>query len=225
MATVLSQIVVDENDPAFQNPTKFIGPIYTKEEVEKLGLAPVKQDGDHFRKVVPSPLPVKMIDQQMRAVELLTNNDCVVICAGGGGIPVIEDRKTGQLRGIEAVIDKDRAATMVAKKLNAKGLIILTDVEAVATGFGTPEQKWIKSVAPEILKTMMNDFPPGSMGPKVESAIDFVEQNPGGWCAIGSLKDGDKILSHQAGTIVTTDYGPYHLEFYGATHEDPAEAA
>ena len=216
MATVLSQIVVSEKDPAFRNPTKFIGPVYnTQEEVAKLGL-PFKQDGDFFRRVVPSPLPIKLIEQQMKAVKLLTKEGCVVICAGGGGIPVIEDKETGELKGIEAVIDKDRAATMIATKLSAQGLLILTDVSAVATDFGDPQnRRWIKVVSPDMLKRMSNHFPDGSMGPKVLSAIDFVEKTPdGGWCAIGSLKEADQILAGEAGTTITEEFGPNHIEFY-----------
>lgn len=211
MVTVLSQILVDPNDPAFQHPTKFIGPVYTKEDAEKLGL-PVKQDGAHYRRVVASPLPIKLIDQQMNALRTLTDHDSVVICAGGGGIPVMQD-ESGDLHGVEAVIDKDRAATMIGCNLHADGLLILTDVEAVATDFGKPGQKWIKSVAPERLHTLMSHFPAGSMGPKVESALEFVHLT-GGWSAIGSLKEADKVISGEAGTIVRNHADPDHIEYY-----------
>jgi carbamate kinase len=143
IATLLSQIVVDKNDPAFQNPTKFIGPIYTEEEAAKLGL-PVKRDGGHWRRVVPSPLPVRMAENQMKAVRLLTDNRCIVICAGGGGIPVVQDELTGKLKGIEAVIDKDRAACMMGVSLKANGLLILTDVPGVAKAYNTGQERWIK---------------------------------------------------------------------------------
>jgi len=212
MVTVLSQIIVDQADPAFHNPTKFIGPVYTEEEAKKVD-GVVKRDGDYFRKVVPSPLPIRLIDQQMAALRLLTDNDCIVVCAGGGGIPVIENNKSGRLEGVEAVIDKDHAAAMLGINLNANGLMILTDVNAVATDYNTPEIKWIKSVSPEQLETMMKYFPPGSMGPKVEAAINFVKKSKG-WCTIGSLKEADKMISKKAGTLITNEYGPNHVKYF-----------
>jgi carbamate kinase len=213
MATVLTQIVVDKSDPAFQNPTKFIGPVYSKEEADALGL-PVRRDGEHWRRVVPSPLPVRMLSNQLRAIQSLTRDDCVVICAGGGGIPVVEDPATGQLSGIEAVIDKDRAACLVGASLRATGLLILTDVQGVAVNFGSHEEKWIKQASPGKLENMMESFPPGSMGPKVESAIEFVKQT-NGWAAIGSLKEADRILGREAGTWIEDhpDWKDY-IEFY-----------
>jgi carbamate kinase len=159
MVTVLSQIVCDPSDPAFANPTKFVGPVYTKGEGEKLGL-PVKPDGNkgQYRRVVPSPRPVKMIDSQLSAVRTLIENDCIVICAGGGGIPVVEDsEKKGCYRGIEAVIDKDRAAAMVGAELGASALLILTDVSAVCVDFGKPSERRIKRASPGILKKLMID--------------------------------------------------------------------
>lgn len=188
------------------------GPIYTKEEADKLGL-PVKADGKHFRRVVPSPLPMKMVDHQLQAVKFLTEKNCVVICAGGGGIPVLEDPETGHYKGVEAVIDKDRAAAMVGLSLGAKGLLILTDVSAVATDFGKPTQRQIKTVSPAAIKDLVHHFPDGSMGPKVESAIDFVERS-GGWAAIGSLQEADKIMAGEAGTVIVGNQSPGHIEFY-----------
>lgn len=222
VVTVLSQIIVDPNDPAFQNPTKFIGPVYSKEEAMNLG-KPVKQDGEYYRQVVPSPSPIRLIDQQLAAVKLLTKNDCIVICAGGGGIPVVLD--DGKLKGIEAVIDKDRAACMIGKTLDADGLMILTDVSGVAINFGTPDEKWIKSASPERMLELSRDvdgkanFPAGSMGPKVESAIDFVQGNNSlekteKWSMIGSLKEATEMMKGAAGTCITNKYGPEHLEFH-----------
>ena len=153
MVTVLSQIVCDPSDPAFDNPTKFVGPVYTKEESEKLGLA-VKRDGDYYRRVVPSPRPVKMIESQLTAIQTLLDNDSIVICAGGGGIPVVEDAD-GHYKGIEAVIDKDRAAAMVGAELGASGLLILTDVSAVAVDFGKPNERKIKRASPDTLKKLI----------------------------------------------------------------------
>jgi carbamate kinase len=200
LVTILSQIVCDPNDKAFKNPTKFIGPIYTKVEAEKLHL-PVKPDGDHYRRVVPSPMPVKLIEHQMQAIRQLSESNCVVICGGGGGIPIVEDPITGKYRGIEAVIDKDRAATMIGISLNAQGLLILTDVPAVAINFGKPDQKFIKMASTDAILGLMDHFPDGSMGPKIESAVEFVSRT-GGWAKIGSLPDADKILAGEAGTTI-----------------------
>lgn len=215
VATLLSEIVVDPKDPAFQNPTKFVGPAYTEEEAKKLSETKVlKKDGTYgWRQVVPSPLPVRLIDQNMRALRVLTDNDCIVICAGGGGIPVTEEIETDSIRGVEAVIDKDRSAAMLAKDLDADGLLILTDVKAVATGYGTQNPRWIKSASPDMLLKLMHEFPAGSMGPKVESAIEFVAQKER-WGMIGSLNEVNEIMTHKAGTFVTTDYGKEHLVFY-----------
>jgi carbamate kinase len=212
MATILSQILVDPQDPAFENPTKFIGPIYTEEQAAKLGL-PVKRDGDHWRRVVPSPLPVRMAENQMLAVRLLADNDCIVICAGGGGIPVVQDEQTGKLKGVEAVIDKDRAACMVGISLEADGLLILTDVQGVARAYATGQEKWIKTVSPDTLAACAEDFPAGSMGPKVESAIEFVKKT-GGWAAIGSLNEADKVVAGTAGTRIEDRNGEDYIEFH-----------
>jgi carbamate kinase len=153
-----------------------------------------------------------MIDSQLSAVRTLIENDCIVICAGGGGIPVVEDsEKKGCYRGIEAVIDKDRAAAMVGAELGASALLILTDVSAVCVDFGKPSERRIKRASPGILKKLMIEghFPDGSMGPKIESAIDFVRGRGGDnrhqikrWAAIGSLEQADKIVEGKAGTII-----------------------
>jgi carbamate kinase len=213
MATILSQVLVDPNDPAFANPTKFVGPIYTKEEANKLGL-PVKADGDHYRRVVPSPRPLKLLDHEMRALQILTDAGCCVIAAGGGGIPVVIEKENTEVRGVEAVIDKDRAATMLGKALNADGLLILTDVVGVATDYKTDSQKWIRAASPGTLHALIDEFPDGSMGPKCESAIEFASQ-PGKWAAIGSLQEADKVLAGMAGTrIFNQQDGQDFIEFY-----------
>ena len=213
MATVLSQILVDPNDAAFQNPTKFIGPVLSKEEAAKLTV-PYKQDGEYYRRVVPSPLPVKMLDNQLKAVKLLTEQDCLVICAGGGGIPCVQDEKTGQIQGIEAVIDKDRAACIMGLDLKADGLLILTDVRGVALDYSSDTPQWIKAVSPGMLRSSGEQFPDGSMGPKVQSVVDFVEKNPSGWAAIGSLKEADKIMAGKAGTLIQNRGGEDFIEIY-----------
>ena len=221
--TLLSQIVVDPNDPAFDKPTKFIGPLYSDQEAESLlQLEPqsdgvywkskdgnfYKRDKNSLRRVVPSPLPQRMIE--LDAVQLLIDNGFIVICAGGGGIPVLMDN--GKLKGVEAVIDKDRAATMLGIGLGAQGLMILTDVPGVAINYKTPEEKWIKSVSPEQLQDLMDHFPDGSMGPKVASAIEFAKS--GGWCTIGSLKKAEEMINRQAGTLVTCEHGRDHIDYY-----------
>jgi carbamate kinase len=210
VVTLLSQIIVDPKDKAFDNPTKFIGPVYSKEDALKLG-KPVKPDGKFYRQVVPSPMPVRLIDEQLTAVKLLTDHNVILICAGGGGIPVVLENN--RLKGIEAVIDKDRAACMMGKTLGADGLMILTDVTSVAVNLGKPDEKWIKSASPQqMLALADSNFPDGSMGPKVSSAVDFVQN--GGWSMIGSLKDASKMLEKEAGTTVTNEFGEDHLEFY-----------
>ena len=213
LCTILSQILVDPDDPAFDNPTKFIGPVYTREEAMTLGL-PVRQDGDHWRRVVPSPLPVRLLENQMHAVKLLTDSDCIVICAGGGGIPVIENKETKELEGVEAVIDKDRAACMMGAALGAQGLLILTDVPAVALNYKEENQRWIRSVSPAALTKLMDQFPAGSMGPKIESAIDFVQKTKG-WAAIGSLNEADLIVAGEAGTRIEERDEEDFIEFHG----------
>ncbi|KAL9180421.1 hypothetical protein ACHAXT_008391 [Thalassiosira profunda] len=217
VATLLSQIVVDPNDPAFDDPTKFIGPVYTEKEAKELG-KPVKPDGKYWRQVVASPKPLRLIDQQLEAVKLLVENNCICICAGGGGIPVIEHPTKNRLEGVDAVIDKDRAACMLGKTLGADGLMILTDVPGVAVNYGKPDEKYIRSVSPDRLLELAastnadgsKTFPDGSMGPKVESAVDFVQHYPthSCWSTIGSLKNAG------AGTLITNKYGADHLEYY-----------
>lgn len=185
----------------------------SKDEAIRTGL-PYKADGEYFRRVVPSPLPLKMLPCEMDALRLLTDAGCIVICAGGGGIPVVRDVETGEYCGVEAVIDKDRAATMVGVDLNADGIIILTDVTAVALQYNTPQQQWIRSVSPGKLASLMDQFPDGSMGPKCASAIDFVER-AGGWAAIGSLQEAAGILRGQNGTrIEHSPDGRDFIEFY-----------
>lgn len=183
-----------------ENPTKFIGPVYTLEEAqEKLKDLPFKKDGQYYRRVVPSPLPVRMVEQQFRAVRQLTDADCLVICAGGGGIPVIGPDEQGRYTGVEAVIDKDRAASWVGSALGANGLLILTDVDAVELDYGSKDAKAIRSVAPSALAKFKDHFPAGSMGPKVDAAIEFVKET-GAWAAIGSLDNVDMIMARKSGT-------------------------
>jgi carbamate kinase len=162
-----------------------------------------------------------MIPNQLRAVQILTEQDCIVVCAGGGGIPVLQ--VDGRLQGIEAVIDKDRAATMMGLSLKADGLLILTDVPGVAVDYKTDRERWIKNASPGALKELTSHFPDGSMGPKVEAACNFVSQSHDGWAAIGSLQQADKILTGEAGT--TIKLGPDRKDFIEFYESDITEKA
>jgi carbamate kinase len=207
LATLLTQIEVDPADPAFANPTKPIGPVYDAAEGERLAAEKgwaFKPDGTGVRRVVPSPPPRRIFGLQ--AVESLLEQGCVVICAGGGGIPVMytdEPVPAGRrLVGVEAVIDKDLASALLAADLHADALLIVTDVDAVYTAWGTPEQAAIRRATPEALAA--SEFAEGSMGPKVRAACAFVEQT-GGFAAIGSIDDTDRLLRGEAGTVVAPD--------------------
>ena len=207
LASLLTLIEVDRDDPAFADPTKPIGPIYPEDEATRLagekGWA-FKPDGDYFRRVVPSPLPRRIFG--LEPVEWLLERNCVVICAGGGGIPVMytdEPVPAGsRLVGVEAVIDKDLASALLAEELRADALTIVTDVDAVYDGWGTPEQRAIRRAAPEALAG--TEFAAGSMGPKVKAACSFVERT-GGFAAIGSIADTPALLRGETGTVITRD--------------------
>ena len=205
LASLLTLIEVDRRDPAFADPTKPIGPIYDEEQSARLAEEKgwlFKPDGDSFRRVVPSPLPQRIFG--VEPVEWLLAHDCVVICAGGGGIPVMytdESVPAGRrLVGVEAVIDKDLASALLAQDLRADALLIATDVDAVYSDWGTPEQRPIRRATPEALAA--TEFAAGSMGPKVRAACAFVEQT-GGLAAIGSISDTQELLRGEAGTTVT----------------------
>jgi carbamate kinase len=204
LATLLTQIEVDPADPAFGNPTKPIGPIYAAEEAEKLAAEKgwtFKPDGDSMRRVVPSPLPRRIFG--LETIEVLLRDGAVVICAGGGGIPVMytdEAVPAGRrLVGIEAVIDKDLASALLAADLKADALAIVTDVDGVYAGWGTPDQRKIERATPAELAG--SEFAEGSMGPKVHAACQFVEQT-GGKAVIGSITDPLAMLRGEAGTTV-----------------------
>jgi carbamate kinase len=199
-ATLLTQVEVDENDPAFTEPTKPIGPIYTEAEAARIraekGWAMVAESPGHWRRVVPSPVPLHIT--QIRTIRLLVEAGIIVIAAGGGGIPVTRS-ETGRLEGVEAVIDKDRAAGLLAEEVSADAFLMLTDVEAVFRDWGTPDQEPIRQATPEELDSM--EFAAGSMGPKVEAASTFVRAS-GGVAGIGRLEDARAILEGKTGTIV-----------------------
>jgi carbamate kinase len=207
IASLLTLIEVDRDDAAFGHPTKPIGPIYAQEDSERLAREKgwdFRPDGDSFRRVVPSPMPRSIFG--IEPVEWLLDHGCVVICAGGGGIPVMytdEPAVAGrQLVGVEAVIDKDLASALLARDLHADALLIITDVEAVFSGWGTPDQRAIRRATPEALGR--SEFAEGSMGPKVRAACSFVEET-GGLAAIGSILDTPALLRGEAGTLVTRD--------------------
>ncbi|MTI13945.1 carbamate kinase [Sansalvadorimonas verongulae] len=202
IATLVTQTLVDSNDPAFQNPTKFVGPVYSKEEAEALAAEKgwdVKQDGDYVRRVVPSPLPSSIVEVDM--VKKLSDMGALVICSGGGGVPVRKDEE-GKLHGVEAVVDKDLTAALMAEQLGADALVIMTDVPAVCVNFGQPDQKEIHKASIQGIGEL--DFPAGSMGPKIDSCANFVDKG-GRFAAIGSLYDVEQIVEGQAGTWITNE--------------------
>lgn len=202
LASLLTQVEVDPADPAFRRPSKPIGPVYGKAEAaalaERRGWR-VAADGAGYRRVVASPRPKRILE--LGVIALLVAQGVVVICAGGGGIPVVR-RGDGSLVGVEAVIDKDRASALLAEGLHAEALLMLTDVAAVATDWGTPAARAIRRAAPEALAAL--PFAPGSMGPKVEAACAHVERT-GGTAGIGRLEDAAAILRGEAGTTVSRD--------------------
>jgi carbamate kinase len=197
--TVLTQVVVDHDDPAFRRPTKPIGPVYTEEQARRLALElgwTVAPDGGHFRRVVASPQPLRIVE--LSAIRMLVDAGAIVVCTGGGGIPVTMNG-AGTLRGVEAVIDKDLAAELLARSLEADFLLMLTDVPAVMRDWGAPDARPIERATPAELRTMQ--FADGSMGPKVDAACRFVEAT-GGIAAIGALGDATRIVAGEAGTRV-----------------------
>jgi carbamate kinase len=200
-ATILTMIEVDPDDPAFDDPTKFIGPVYEEADARKLGREQgwtFKQDGDHWRRVVPSPKPKRIFEH--RPIRWLIEKGTIVICAGGGGIPTMftPDGSPG-LVGAEVIIDKDRAGALLATEIGADLFVMATDVDGVYLDWGTPDARKLERVQPEELQAQ--DFPDGSMGPKVEAACDFVERT-GKIAAIGALEDIAAIVEGRAGTIV-----------------------
>ncbi|MFT3691137.1 carbamate kinase [Paenirhodobacter sp.] len=200
LATLLTQIEVDRDDPAFARPTKPIGPLYDTGEAERMraahGWPMVEEAPGRWRRVVPSPRPRRIT--QMPAVRLLVEAGVTVICAGGGGIPVIR-QPDGELCGVEAVIDKDHAAGLLARELDADAFLMLTDVDAVYDGWGGPEQRAIHRARPEDLDPAR--FAAGSMAPKVKAACAFAA-TPGRIAGIGRLEDARAILEGKAGTRV-----------------------
>ena len=201
---VLTRVVVDPRDPAFSAPSKFIGPVYSESKArwlaERYGWT-VRPDGQDWRRVVPSPEPLRIV--QLRAIERLVEDGFLVVCTGGGGIPVVQEG-SGHQRGVEAVIDKDLASALLAGDLGAEALVLATDVDAVYERYGTSAQRSIVQATPDGLRA--HEFAAGSMGPKVEAVCRFVERT-GARAAIGSLDEIDELLDGRAGTQVVSD-GP-----------------
>jgi carbamate kinase len=207
LVSLLTQIEVHADDPAFGNPTKPIGPVYEPAEGERLGAEKgwvFKPDGNGVRRVVPSPQPQRIFG--LEPIRWMLERGCVVICAGGGGIPVMYTDEAAvpgrRLTGVEAVIDKDLASALLAIDLEADALLILTDVDAVYAGWGTPEQRAIRRATPSALAT--SEFAEGSMGPKVRAVCTFVERT-GGFAAIGSITQAEALMRGEAGTVVAAD--------------------
>ena len=203
VATLLTQVVVDGADPAFEHPTKPIGPVLDDRAARRLtaerGFA-VGPDGDGFRRLVPSPRPLRLLE--LPTVRLLVDAGVVVICAGGGGIPVVA--LDGTVRGVEAVVDKDLTAALVAEGVDADGLVLLTDVDGLYRDFAAPGARLVSSTTPAELRGL--DLAAGTMGPKAEAAARFVEAT-GAWAAIGALEQASAVVAGCAGTRVTMTEG------------------
>lgn len=199
IASLLTQVVVSPTDPAFGHPVKPIGPVYNAAQAKELTAArgwTLGPDHGGWRRLVPSPLPRSIVE--LHTIELLVRAGVVVICAGGGGVPVVVDREQ-MSHGVEAVVDKDRAAALLARQLGADLLLLLTDVDAVYREWGTPEACPIATLAPEDVEAQT--LAPGTMGPKVEAAAWFAATSPGR-AAIGSLAQARSVLDGTAGTSI-----------------------
>ncbi|MBU1699298.1 MAG: carbamate kinase [Candidatus Eisenbacteria bacterium] len=207
LGTVVTQVVVDIDDPAFQNPTKPIGPFYSQDEAKRLSLEKgwrlVQDSGRGWRRVVPSPRPLEIVELDF--IKSLYSHGNTVIAAGGGGIPVVRE-SSGNLRGVEAVIDKDRATTVLANALGADGIVIVTAVGKVSLNFGTEHQQDLDviSMGQAIEYLSEGHFPAGSMGPKMESAIDFLKSG-GKFVLITSPGRLREALRGEDGTRITRD--------------------
>ena len=196
---LITQTLVDADDPAFASPTKFVGPVYDEARARELAGGrgwTIRQDGAAWRRVVPSPEPCELIE--MPIIMSLVDGGAIVICSGGGGIPVVAG-PSGELAGVEAVIDKDLSAALLARQVKADALLLLTDVDAVIENYGTPAATPIGQTTAARLREQ--SFPSGSMGPKVEAACRFVE-GTGRTAAIGSLRNAAGMLAGKSGTII-----------------------
>jgi carbamate kinase len=205
VATLLTQVVVDADDPAFSRPSKPVGPVYTEDEAKAVATErgwAVAPDGASWRRVVASPEPRRLVG--LATVRRVVAGGTTVVCAGGGGIPVVADGRGG-LRGVEAVVDKDLSAGLLARGLEADALVILTDVAHVVDGWGTAHERPLGETTPAELRRL--DLAAGSMGPKVEAACRFVESG-GRFAVIGSLDDAAAVVRGEAGTVVRPALAP-----------------
>lgn len=211
-ATLLTRVEVDQNDPAFETPSKPIGPVYSEAEAKKAaqdhGWVMVTEASGGHRRVVPSPRPLKIVG--LDAIKVLLGAGHTVICAGGGGIPVMQNAE-GEMMGVEAVIDKDRTSALLALGLEADALLLLTDVPAVFRNYGKADQRAIGAATPKAMSGL--DLAPGSMGPKVGAAISFVEAS-GKMAGIGQLTDARAILEGCAGTRVLPNKAKFRRKTY-----------
>jgi carbamate kinase len=204
---LLTQVEVDPDDPAFKNPTKYVGPFFTETEAnaltQELGWTMREDSGRGYRHIVPSPQPKHIVDISL--IDAVVKRGAVVIAGGGGGVPVIRDEK-GRRFGIEAVIDKDRTSALMANVLGITDMIIMTAVPRVAINFGKPNQQSLERVTLSEIKKLNAEghFPPGSMGPKIDAAIQFLEGG-GKRVAIGPLEDAVPILKGETGTTIVAD--------------------
>lgn len=203
VSTILSQVEVSKDDPAFLNPTKPIGKFLTKEEAEEHeanGIPCIEDAGRGYRAVVPSPMPVAI--KELKTIKTLLDNDHIVITCGGGGIPVVNEN--GKLVGTNAVIDKDNVSSLLASKLDADFLVILTAVEKVAINFGKPNQKWISEMSVDEAKQYINEgqFAKGSMLPKVEAAVSFVQSGNNKKALITLLEKAADGIAGKTGTVI-----------------------
>ncbi len=197
---LICQTLVDAADPAFASPTKFVGPVYDREKARDLAASrgwEIRRDGPAWRRVVPSPEPRELLELPL--ITGLLGTGAIVICAGGGGIPVIAG-PGGELCGVDAVVDKDLTAALLARSVDADALLLLTDVDAVIENYGTEDARPIRKATPGELRS--RSFPSGSMGPKVEAACRFVEAT-GRPAAIGSLGSAERMLAGTSGTIIS----------------------
>jgi carbamate kinase len=196
---LICRTLVRADDPAFEHPSKFVGPVYDKATAVRLAADhgwDVREDGQSWRRVMPSPEPAELVE--LDTIRLLMRQGVTVVCAGGGGIPVVDDG-SGGLRGVEAVVDKDLTAAVLARAVGADALLLLTDVDAVVDGYGTPQARPIRRAT--VREMRARSFPAGSMGPKVEAACRFVEAT-GGIAAIGRLDHASALLNGTTGTTV-----------------------
>lgn len=207
LASVITQVVVSASDPAFSQPTKFIGPFYSEADARRImqdkGQVFREDSGRGWRRVVPSPEPLEIVEKQ--AVKILLDAGVVVVAVGGGGIPVV--RTDNGLAGIEAVIDKDMAGQLLAQEVGADSFFLLTEVDRVCINYGKPDQQAFSRLTVEQARRYQAEghFPPGSMGPKIEAAIRFASSAPGRRAFIVSLENAHMAFSGESGTVITTE--------------------